>query len=66
VIVFPMPVCTLAMLTPKIGVQGSRPSILKEVSTVLRGKADEVALILNVYSLDMAVGVKVSVLVEEL
>jgi hypothetical protein len=61
-----MPVCTLAMLTPKIGVQGSFPSILKEVSTVLRGKADEVALILNVYSLDMAVGVKVSVLVEEL
>ena len=54
------------MVTPKIGVQGSRPSILKEVSTLLRGNLDEVALILNVYSLDMAVGVKVSVLVEEL
>jgi hypothetical protein len=44
-----------------MGVQGSVPSILKEVLTVLAGNLEEYAVIVKLYSLEIAVGVKLIV-----
>jgi hypothetical protein len=49
-----------------MGVQGSVPSILKVVYTVLAENLEEVALMVILYSLEIDVGVKLKVLEPEL